>query len=58
MTEPTFVDCNGLAGFASLGFVNQGMRMVHRTGTLDFGNKMADANRHLLGSDWDSNFSE
>jgi site-specific DNA-cytosine methylase len=53
-----FVDCNGLGGFMSLGFVEQGMEMVHRTGTLDFGNVMTEANRHLLGDDWDSNFSD
>jgi site-specific DNA-cytosine methylase len=41
----------------SLGFVQQGMEMVHRTGTLDFGNRMADANRHLLGNDWTYEFS-
>jgi len=53
-----FVDANGLGGFMSLGFVDNGMEMVHRTGTLDFGNKMCEANRHLLGNNWEANFSD
>lgn len=57
MNAPRFIDCQGLAGFASLGFVQQGFEMVHRTGTLDFGNRMADANRHLLGDNWGYEFS-
>ena len=40
MSKLTFNDCNGLAGFMSLGFVNTGMEMNVRTGTLDFGNKV------------------
>lgn len=57
MSEPRFVDFNGLAGFMSLGFVQNGMEMVHRTGTLDFGNTMIDSNRHLVGDNWDTSFS-
>ncbi len=53
----TFVDVNGLGGFMSLGFVREGFEMVGRTGTLDFGNKAAEANRHLLGDGWQSLFS-
>lgn len=58
MSKPTFVDCNGLAGFMSYGFIESGMEMVERTGTLDFGNRVADANRHLLGKDWTYFFSD
>lgn len=58
MSVPKFIDCNGLAGFMSLGFVRSGMEMVHRTGTLDFGNTMVEANRHLLGNNWESHFSD
>lgn len=53
-----FVDCNGLGGFMSLGFVENGFEMVHRTGTLDFGNKMCEVNRHLLGDNWEAQFSD
>jgi site-specific DNA-cytosine methylase len=58
MSDLRFVDCNGLAAFMSLGFTQAGFEMVHRTGTLDFGNKMAEANRHLLGGQWQSQFSD
>jgi site-specific DNA-cytosine methylase len=58
MSQPTFVDCNGLAGFMSYGFVKSGMKMLDRTGTLDFGNRVAEANRHLLGKDWTAFFSD
>lgn len=58
MSKPQFIDCNGLAGFMSLGFVNSGMEMVTRTGTLNFGNPVAEANRHHLGNSWDSMFSD
>lgn len=56
MTAPRFVDFNGLAGGMSLGFIQNGMEMVHRTGTLDFGNVAVDANRHLFGDNWDVSF--
>jgi site-specific DNA-cytosine methylase len=58
MTEPTFIDCNGLAGFMSLGFVQAGMEMSSRTGTLNFGNPVAEVNRHHLGNKWSSFFSD
>jgi len=58
MTSPTFIDCNGLAGFMSLGFVQSGMTMTARTGTLNFGNPVAEANRHLLGNQWTTYFSD
>lgn len=57
MTGIDFVDFNGLAGFMSLGLVEQGFNMVARTGTLDFGNQMVENNRHLLGDNWEANFS-
>jgi site-specific DNA-cytosine methylase len=52
------IDCNGLAGFMSLGFVRAGMEMKLRTGTLNFGNPVAEVNRHHLGNSWGSYFSE
>ena len=58
MTEPTFIDCNGLAGFMSLGFVQAGMQMTSRTGTLNFGNAVAEVNRHHLGNKWNTFFSD
>jgi DNA (cytosine-5)-methyltransferase 1 len=58
MSDLSFTDCNGLAGFMSLGFVRSGMDMVLRTGTLNFGNPVAEANRHHLGDGWTSFFSE
>jgi len=42
----------------SLGFVQNDMEMMLRTGTLDFGNVVAQNNRHLLGNNWSSYFSE
>ena len=50
MTNPTFIDCNGLAGFMSLGFVRSGLDMKLRTGTLNFGNPVAEVNRKHLGN--------
>lgn len=58
MSIPTFIDCNGLAGFMSLGFVNAGMKMSLRTGTLNFGNPVAEVNRHLLGDGWSAAFGD
>jgi site-specific DNA-cytosine methylase len=57
MSKPTFIDCNGLAGFMSYGFVNAGMEMTLRTGTLNFGNPVAELNRHHLGNSWSAFFS-
>lgn len=58
MSEFTFNDCNGLAGFMSLGFVNKGINMNVRTGTLNFGNRVAELNRKHLGDSWSSFFSD
>lgn len=57
MSNPKFIDCNGLAAFMSLGFVRSGMDMAIRTGTLNFGNRIAESNRHHLGDDWYAYFS-
>lgn len=48
----TFVDVNGLGGGLSLGAVRSGGTMVGRTGYLDLGRKMVNANARLLGADW------
>jgi site-specific DNA-cytosine methylase len=58
MSSHTFIDCNGLAGFMSLGFVQAGMEMQSRTGTLNFGNPVVEVNRHHLGNSWNSFFSD
>ncbi len=58
MSQHTFIDCNGLAAFMSLGFVQNDMKMIQRTGTLNFGNVVAENNRHLLGDDWTAEFSD
>jgi site-specific DNA-cytosine methylase len=42
----------------SLGFVQSGMEMQLRTGTLNFGNPVAEANRHHLGEKWTHYFSD
>ena len=42
----------------SLGFVQNDMKMIQRTGTLNFGNVVAENNRHLLGDDWTAEFSD
>lgn len=58
MSKPTFIDCNGLAGFLSLGFVNAGLEMTSRVGTLNFGNPVAELNRKHLGEGWSAFFSD
>lgn len=58
MSDISFIDCNGLAAFMSYGFVRAGMDMKLRTGTLDFGNAVAESNKHLLGENWTSFFSD
>lgn len=58
MSNPVFIDCNGLAGFMSLGFVQAGMEMKLRTGTLNFGNPIAEVNRHHLGDNWAAAFGD
>jgi site-specific DNA-cytosine methylase len=58
VSQPTLIDCNGLAGFMSLGFVQAGMTMTTRTGSLNFGNALAEANRHHLGNQWGTYFSD
>jgi site-specific DNA-cytosine methylase len=58
MSDYKFIDCNGLAGFMSYGFAKTGMEMTTRTGTLNFGNPVAELNRHLLGDSWSSFFSD
>lgn len=58
MSQMTFTDCNGLAAFMSLGFVQQGMEMKLRTGTLNFGNPVAENNREHLGDNWTASFSD
>lgn len=58
MSQPTFIDCNGLAGFMSFGLVQAGMEMKTRTGTLNFGNPLAEANRKYLGTSWNTFFSD
>jgi site-specific DNA-cytosine methylase len=42
----------------SLGFVQAGMEMKSRTGTLNFGNAVAEVNRHHLGNTWNTFFSD
>ena len=58
MAQPTLIDCNGLAGFMSYGLVDAGMAMTVRTGTLNFGNPLAEANRKYLGNSWGTFFSD
>lgn len=58
MAAPRFVSCQGLGGFADYGFVKNGFELTHRTGTLDFGNVVVESNRHLVGDNWESNFSD
>lgn len=54
-----FIDCQGLGGAYTLGTVQTGkFKLVHRAslreGTkLGFGDEIVDANRHLLGDEWD-----
>ncbi len=47
-----FIDCEGLAGAWSLGTVQAGFRLVSRASLAGFGDTVAEANRHLLGYDW------
>lgn len=48
-----FVDCQGLGGGMTLGFVQAGGKLVHKAEqTGAFGTAQMDGNRHLLGKDW------
>lgn len=58
MSSATLVDCNGLAGFMTLGLVQSGMTLASRTGTLNFGNPLAETNRNHLGNEWTTFFSD
>lgn len=42
----------------SLGFVQNDMEMIHRTGTLNFGNYIVENNRRFVGNNWIADFSE
>lgn len=42
----------------SYGCINSGMSMIARTGTLDFGNAVVEANRALFGATWEGGFSD
>lgn len=57
MSGYRFVACNSLAGATDLGFTQVGFEMVHKTGTLDLGIETVDANRKLVGWEWDYYFS-
>lgn len=56
--SPRFVDCNGLAGGMSLGFIQAGLTLAHRCGDLKLGAKNFKANRQITGWDWEDQFSE
>lgn len=58
MPKHTFIDCNGLAGFMSYGFVKSGLEMIARTGTLDFGAPVVEANRARFGGSWEGSFAD
>lgn len=53
-----FVDCNGLAGAASLGFIQAGGTLLARVGTLRLGAENMRANRPLTGWGWEDEFSD
>lgn len=53
-----FISCNGLGGAGELGFVQMGFKLMHRCGTLDLGAKNVRANRHIMGWDWEDEFSD
>jgi len=49
------IDCQGLGGGMTLGFVQAGMSLVRKVEqTGNFGYAQCDANRHLLGKKWDN----
>lgn len=53
-----FVDCNGLAGAMSYGFIQAGFEMTARVGTLKLGRENMLNNRALVGWDWRDQFSD
>jgi site-specific DNA-cytosine methylase len=53
-----FVDCNGLAGHATLGVIQAGGTLLHRCGTLKLGAENMRANRPLTGWSWEDEFSD
>lgn len=52
-----FVSVNGLGGGMELGFVQAGMRLIHRAGSLSLGAPVVEGNRPIIGWDWNSSFS-
>ncbi len=58
MSEPTFVDCNGLAGGVAVGLIQAGLELQHRVGTLNLGHQNMRANRQITGWKWEDEFSD
>lgn len=52
-----FIDCNGLAGATSLGFIQAGFTLAGRVGELSLGMENMRANRRITGWDWEDEFS-
>lgn len=58
MTIP-FTSVQGLAGGMELGIVQTGeFELKHRTGSLNLGAPIAEANRKLLGWSWEGNYTD
>ena len=53
-----FVSVNGLGGGMELGFVQAGMKLVHRAGSLALGAPVVEGNRPVIGWEWTSSFSK
>lgn len=53
-----FIDCNGLAGAMSYGFIQAGFELTGRVGTLKLGAENMRNNRPLVGWDWRDQFSD
>lgn len=57
MSALRMVDCQGLGGGMLLGFHQNGVQLTYRCGDLNLGAPTVEANRHILGWEWKSDFS-
>lgn len=58
MSGIPFASVQGLGAGMELGIIQSGFELVHRTGSLDLGAPVVEANRKLYGWEWDSNFTD
>lgn len=58
MSRPTMVTFNTLGGGMDCAAALEGFEILHRSGTLSFGEHGPETNRRITGWDWDTSFGE